>query len=180
MTGKGEAADRTRGVFFGFRASIAYMGGREMKTWICTAVGLIGAWIAALFGGWDTGLITLVIFMVIDYVSGLIVAGVFHKSKKTKSGTLESRAGWKGLARKCMTLLFVLIAYRLDLMIGTDYVRDAVIIGFVTNETISIIENAGLMGIPLPGMIQKAIDVLVKKAGEVPILNSSDGGDESG
>ena len=101
--------------------------------------------------------------MAIDYVSGLIVAGVFHTSNKTNSGSLESRAGWKGLCRKCMTLLFVLVAYRLDLVIGTNYIRDAVIIAFIANETISLVENAGLMGIPLPAVIIKAIDVLQKK-----------------
>ena len=138
-----------------------------MKEIICTIIGIVGSGIAAIFGGWDTGLITLVLFMAIDYISGLIVAGVFHKSKKTETGTLESRAGWKGLVRKCMTLLFVLIAYRLDLMIGTSYIRDAVIIGFVANELISIVENAGLMGLPLPSVIQKAVDVLVKKAENV-------------
>ena len=52
-----------------------------------------------------------------------------------------------------MTLLFVLVAYRLDLAIGVDYIRDAVIIGFIANELISIVENAGLMGIPLPAVI---------------------------
>lgn len=86
-----------------------------MKEGICTAVGVVGGFIASMFGGWDAAMITLVMFMCIDYVSGLIVAGVFHNSKKTESGTLESRAGWKGLCRKGMTLLFVLIAYRLDL-----------------------------------------------------------------
>lgn len=65
-----------------------------------------------------------------------------------------------------MTLLFVLIAYRLDLVIGTNYIRDAVIIGFVANELISIVENAGLMGLPLPQIITKAIDVLTKKSEE--------------
>ena len=62
-----------------------------------------------------------------------------------------------------MTLLFVLVAYRLDLIIGTNYIRDAVIIAFIANETISLVENAGLMGIPLPAVIIKAIDVLQKK-----------------
>lgn len=62
-----------------------------------------------------------------------------------------------------MTLLFVLIAYRLDLVIGSNYIRDAVIIGFIANETISIVENAGLMGIPLPAVISKAIDILTQK-----------------
>lgn len=93
----------------------------NIKEGICTGIGVIGSIIASAFGGWDTGLVTLLIFMGIDYFSGLVVAGVFHKSNKTESGALESKAGWKGLCRKCMTLLFVLIAYRLDLAIGVDW-----------------------------------------------------------
>lgn len=127
-------------------------------------IGVIGSIVASWFGGWDTGLATLVVFMGIDYISGIIVAGVFHRSQKTKNGALESGIGWKGLCRKGMTLLFVLIAYRLDLALGTTYIRDAVVIGFIANELISITENAGLMGIPLPGIIIKAIEVLGKKA----------------
>jgi len=135
----------------------------NIKEGICTGIGVIGSIIASAFGGWDTGLATLLIFMIIDYFSGLVVAGIFHKSNKTKSGALESKAGWKGLCRKCMTLLFVLIAYRLDLAIGVNYIRDAVVIGFMTNELISIVENAGLMGLPLPDVINKAIDVLTEQ-----------------
>lgn len=137
-----------------------------MKNAICTTAGAIGGVIASLFGGWDAGLATLVMFMAIDYVSGLVVAGVFHNSKKTTSGALESKAGWKGLCRKGMSLLFVLIAYRLDLAIGSNYIRDAVIIGFIVNETISIVENAGLMGVALPKVINKAIDILTSKSEE--------------
>lgn len=137
-----------------------------MKEGLCTGIGVVGGFIASLFGGWNAALITLLMFMVIDYISGLIVAGVFHNSNKTETGTLESKAGWKGLCRKCMTLLFVLIAYRLDLALGVAYIRDAVIIGFMANELISIVENAGLMGLPLPAVITKAIDVLTKKATE--------------
>ena len=127
-------------------------------------IGLIGGAFTTLFGGWTAGMTTLVLFMAIDYVSGLIVAEVFQKSTKSESGALESKAGWKGLARKCMTLLFVLIAHRLDLLLSTTYIRDAVIIGFCANELVSIVENAGLMGLPLPAIITKAIDVLRRKA----------------
>ena len=81
-----------------------------MKAGILTAVGAAGSIIASLFGGWDTALVTLIIFMGVDYLTGLIVAGVFHNSEKTASGTLESRAGWKGLCRKGATLLVVLVA----------------------------------------------------------------------
>lgn len=137
-----------------------------MKNAICTTAGAIGGVIASLFGGWDAGLATLVMFMAIDYVSGLVVAGVFHNSKKNNVRALESKAGWKGLCRKGMSLLFVLIAYRLDLAIGSNYIRDAVIIGFIVNETISIVENAGLMGVPLPKVINKAIDILTSKSEE--------------
>ena len=136
-----------------------------MKDIICTVIGMIGGFFAYLFGGWDAALITLIIAMVIDFVSGLVVAGVFHKSKKTDSGALESKAGWKGLCRKVMTLLMVLIAYRLDLAIGVDYIKNTVIIGFIANEVISIVENAGLMGLQYPDVINKAIDILTKKSG---------------
>ena len=135
-----------------------------MKEWICTAVGVVGAGLASVFGGWDSALSTLIIFMAIDYVTGLVVAGVFHNSRKTDTGALESRAGFKGLCRKGMTLVFVLIGYRMDLMINTNYIRDAIIIGFTANEAISIVENAGLMGLPLPAIVTKAVDILTKKA----------------
>ena len=135
-----------------------------MKNGLCTIVGTVGGFIASLFGGWDTALATLLIFMAVDYVTGLIVAGVFHKSQKTENGALESRAGWKGLCRKGTSLLVVLVAYRLDLVIGSNFVKDATIIAFIANETISIIENAGLMGAPIPAVVVKAIDVLKQKA----------------
>ncbi|SET52591.1 toxin secretion/phage lysis holin [Lacrimispora sphenoides] len=135
-----------------------------MKNTLCTVLGVVGSFIASLFGGWDTGIGTLILFMAIDFLSGLAVAGVFHKSIKTESGTLESKAGFKGLCRKCMTLLFVLVAHRLDLSLGTPYIRDTVIIGFMANELISIVENAGLMGLPLPAALFKAIDILNKKS----------------
>lgn len=134
-----------------------------MKDMICAGIGAVGGWISWLLGGWDTAVVTLVLFMAIDYISGLAVAGVFHASRKTDSGALESRAGWKGLCKKAMTLLFVLVAHRLDMVIGTTYIRDAVVIAFVANELISIVENAGLMGVPMPAAIENAIDILQKK-----------------
>ena len=134
-----------------------------MKNMLCTVIGLAGSWLASLFGGWDAALSTLLIFMATDYVTGLIVAGVFHRSQKTDTGKLESRAGWKGLCRKGVSLLIVLVAYRLDIVIGSAYIRDAVIIAFIANETISIIENAGLMGIPIPAVITRAIEILKSK-----------------
>ncbi|MBK5898679.1 phage holin family protein [Catonella massiliensis] len=133
---------------------------------IKAVIGILGASIASLFGGWDTAMVTLLIFMAIDYISGLIVAAVFKKSPKTETGALESRAGFKGLFRKGMTLLIVLIACRMDLVMHTNFIRDAVVIAYIVNESISIIENAGLMGIPVPKAIIKAIDILKRKEDE--------------
>ena len=139
-----------------------------MKATILSILGAIGSFIAGCFGGWDASIITLLIFMAVDYISGLIVAGIFHKSKKTESGTLESRAGWKGLIKKGMTLVIVICANRLDIQLGTTYIRDAVCIAFISNELLSLIENAGLMGVPIPSIITKAIDILNNKANKIP------------
>lgn len=134
-----------------------------MKNAICGILGIIGGAIASAFGGWSAGLTTLLIFMAIDYLSGLVVAGVFHRSPKSEGGALESRAGWKGLVRKGMTLLIVLIGCRLDIMLGIMYIRDALIIAFIINELLSIIENAGLMGIHIPDALKNAIELLRQK-----------------
>ena len=133
------------------------------KIGFLSIIGAIGAFISSLFGGWDAALTTLVIFMAIDYISGLIVAGVFKRSLKSENGGLESKAGWKGLCRKGMILLIVLIAVRLDMAMGTAFLKDGVVIAYIVNETISIIENAGLMGLPIPSVIRKAIDALQAK-----------------
>ena len=137
-----------------------------MKDYVCFTIGAIGSMIASLFGGWDAALQTLIICMAVDYITGLIVAGVFHASPKTKTGTLESRAGWKGLCRKGMSLLIVLVACRLDAVMGSSFVRDAVVIGFIANETLSIIENAGLMGVPIPKVLARAVDILKQRSEE--------------
>lgn len=134
-----------------------------MKHIICTATGAVGAAVAWLFGGWTMALTTLLIFMGIDYITGVIVAGVFHRSGKSASGSLSSIAGIKGLAKKGMILLFVLIAYRLDVQLGTTYIKDAVCIAFMANELLSIVENAGLMGVPIPAVIVRAVEVLKGK-----------------
>jgi toxin secretion/phage lysis holin len=133
------------------------------KDGVLAVVGAAGGGLAYLFGGWDSSMITLVIFMGVDYVTGLAVAGIFKRSGKTESGALNSAVGLTGLLKKGMGLAIVLVAARLDLVIGTDIVRDGVVIAFIANETISIIENAGLMGVPIPAVITRAIEVLQNK-----------------
>lgn len=135
-----------------------------MKETICTIVGLIGGFIAAIFGGWDSALVTLVIFMGIDFFTGVVTAAM-KKSKHTESGGLSSKAGWFGLAKKVCTLLLIAVAVRMDIMLGTTYIRDAVCISFCLNELLSIVENTSLMGIPYPPVLKNAIDILQKKTG---------------
>lgn len=136
-----------------------------MKYKIFTALALAGSALAELFGGWDMALETLLILMAADWITGgILLPAVFGKSPKSPNGALESRAGWKGLCRKGMTLFYILIAARLDRLLGMDYIRNAVCIGFIANELLSIVENAGLMGVPLPAMIRKVIDILKENA----------------
>ena len=137
-----------------------------MKENICTVIGVFGGFIAALLGGWDSAMITLVIFMGIDFTTGLITA-TMGKSKHSKTGKLSSKAGWVGLAKKFCILLMVVVAVRMDILIGTTYIRDATCIGFCVNELLSIIENTSLMGIPYPPAIKKAIEVLQKRAAHI-------------
>ena len=136
-----------------------------MKYKIFTALALAGSVLAELFGGWDMALETLLILMAADWITGgILLPAVFGKSPKSPNGALESRAGWKGLCRKGMTLFYILITARLDRLLGMDYIRNAVCIGFIANELLSIVENAGLMGVPLPAMIRKVIDILKENA----------------
>jgi len=126
------------------------------------AAGTMGTIAAELLGGWDAPAQTLVLFMAVDYISGVIVAGVFHNSGKSKDGMLDSRAGFKGLFKKGIILCMVLIAHRLDITFGTNMVRNTVIIGYICNEGLSIVENAGLMGVPVPKVLLDSIEVLRK------------------
>lgn len=134
-----------------------------MKQMICTVLGLAGSMLAAAFGGWDTALIALVICMGVDYVSGSIVALVFHNSRKSESGAYNSTYGLKGLCKKGLMLLFVIVAVQVDRLMGSEYVRDAVCIGFCTNEVLSIVENLGLAGVPMPQAVVKALEQLQSK-----------------
>lgn len=136
-----------------------------MKELICLIVGVCGSTVATLFGGWSEGMTVLLIFMVVDYISGLMVAGVFKKSTKTDSGALESRAGFKGLLRKAMMIAIVIVFNGIDILTpgNLHIARDGAVIALCCNELISLIENAGLMGIKLPKFITNTIDVFVKK-----------------
>lgn len=133
------------------------------KSFFLIGLGAIGSVISELFGGWTSAMTTLVIFMLIDYITGILVAAVFKKSNKTEDGCLESKAGWKGLIRKFSTLLIVLISIRLDIIFNTTIISNCVVFTFLSNELLSLLENVGLMGIPLPSVLTEVISVLNKK-----------------
>lgn len=137
-----------------------------IKGMVMVTAGTVGSWFASLFGGWSEDLTTLLIFMGVDFVMGLLIAAIWNKSEKSESGALNSVSAWKGLCRKGVSLLVVLIAYRLDVTLGVNYIKTAVIIAFIANESISIVENLGIMGVPMPAIVSKAIDILKSKAEE--------------
>lgn len=133
-----------------------------MKEKFCTLLGILGGAAAWAFGGWDAALLALLICMAVDYISGSLVALVFRNSPKSETGAYNSAYGLKGLCKKCLMLLFVLVAVQMDRLLGSAYVRDAVCIGFCSNEVLSIVENLGLAGIPLPSAVVKALEQLQK------------------
>lgn len=134
------------------------------KDIVSTIGGAVGGLVAVAFGGWSDGLLAFMVMMAIDYITGLMVAGIFKASPKTASGGLESRAGLKGLMRKIGMILFVVGAHYADIALGTAYFMNATIIGFIANELISILENACLMEIPMPESLKKAIDIMTAKS----------------
>lgn len=127
------------------------------------ASGIVGSFISFLVGSWTGLTMTLLLFMIIDYITGFIVGAYFNNSPKTENGGLSSKVGFKGLCKKMFILIFLFIGYRLDLTIGVNYIKDAICYAFIVNELISIIENGHYMGIDPPPIISKAIDIIQSK-----------------
>lgn len=128
----------------------------RVKLYLSIAIGFF----STLFGGFDIGFVTLLLLMLIDYISGVILAGVFKRSPKTQNGGLNSNVGFIGITKKVIILLIVVIAVMLDKFLETSFIRNCVIAFYCMNELLSIIENAGEMGIPIPNVITKAVDIL--------------------
>jgi len=133
------------------------------KTIFDFIIGAGGSAILFLFGGIDMHMYALFYAMVFDFILGIVGAMIFHSSNKTNTGRLSSDACIKGLIKKCAVFFAVALCYRIDCMLQIDYLRNAAIIGFVMSETISIIENLGLMGVPIPKSLKNVIEVLNKK-----------------
>ncbi|HHT7240552.1 MULTISPECIES: holin family protein [Bacillus] len=119
------------------------------KSFIATLGGFCGYF----WGGWDAVLQILVIMVAIDYITGMIAAGY--------NGELKSKVGFKGIAKKVVLFLLVGVAAQLDNVIGSNSaIREATIFFFMGNELLSILENAGRIGIMLPSALTNAVEIL--------------------
>jgi toxin secretion/phage lysis holin len=130
-----------------------------MDNLIKTALAAGGSVVSYLFGGWSYLLTILLTFVVIDYITGIAAAG--------KEGKLSSDAGTWGIAKKVLIFVMVTIAHLVDQIIGNaNLLRDAAIFFYMSNELISILENIGRLGVPIPPAIRKAIELLKEKEGK--------------
>ena len=137
-----------------------------MKEFVLVALSALGSGVAAMLGGWDGALQVLVGFMAADYITGLVVAGGFGKSSKSETGALDSRAGFRGLARKGGILLLVYLGVLLDRATGETVIRTAICLFFIANEGLSILENLGLMGVPYPAVLKNTLEALKEQGDE--------------
>lgn len=118
-----------------------------------SAAAISGAVTGYLFGGLTTLISILMAFIVIDYVSGVLAAAYL--------GKLSSGVGFHGIAKKVMIIIVVAAAHLADQAMGTEHIaRDAVIFFYLANELLSIIENAGKTGLPVPDQITKLVEIL--------------------
>lgn len=140
----------------------------KVAKWACAVAGAI----VGVFGEWSALLTTLAICMVLDYISGLIVAAL-GRSKKTPGGGIDSKVGFAGLAKKALIMLIVLLATVLDKTLGTSGMifQTATTCYYIGNEGVSIIENAGVIGVPVPAALKRAMEQLRDK-------NDNSGGDD--
>jgi toxin secretion/phage lysis holin len=119
-------------------------------------VGIGGTAITFLFGGWSPLLQVLVIFIAADYLLGVMVAASF--------GELNSKIGFKGIAKKVIIFALVAVAYSIDTILGDgSLIRDAVIFFYLANELLSILETVGKTNLPVPDVLKRAVETLNNK-----------------
>ena len=144
-----------------------YRGGKTMNhmvDWLKVAAAALGGAAAYLFGPWDAMILALVCVVAIDYITGVIKALILKK--------LDSNVGFRGLLKKVFIFALVALATVIDRMIpaANQAIRAAVIAFYVANEGISILENAGEIGLPMPGALRTAL----KKLSETGEKNETD------
>ena len=141
---------------------------KEFWNMIQAVFTMVGGWLGYFLGGCDGLLFALVVFVVMDYVTGVMCAAADRK--------LSSEVGFKGICRKVLIFMMVGIANVLDvLIIGNGSVlRTAVIFFYLSNEGLSLLENAGHLGLPIPEKLKAVLEQLHRQSEE----NDNDGNDE--
>jgi toxin secretion/phage lysis holin len=116
-------------------------------------ISLVGSFVSFLIGSIDSLVIILLCFVIADYVTGLIASAI--------EGRLSSQVGFRGIVRKLLIFVLVAVSHLLEIAIGWNnhFIRDAIIFFYITNEFISIVENAGRAGVPIPSFLRKAIEL---------------------
>ena len=127
-----------------------------MEKYFNVIVAILATFFTYLFGSWDLALQVLIVFMVLDYLTGVLHAYLI--------GQLSSEVGFKGLVKKCMILVVLIIGVMLDRILGTGtwVFRTLVCYFYIANEGISLLENVGNIGIPIPNKIKNALEQLNK------------------
>lgn len=118
----------------------------------------IGALVSYFYGGWSLLLQVLLALVVIDYITGIIASGVESK--------LSSSIGLKGITKKVFIFVMVAVAHLVDAALGNSgsILMDATIFFYIANELLSIVENAGRVGLPVPGILKQAVEILKGKS----------------
>lgn len=123
-----------------------------------SSIAASGGVAAFLFGGWPLLLQVLLIMTVADFITGIIAGGV--------EGKLKSKVGLVGIARKVFIFVIVSLAHQADTVLGDQHMlRDATVFFYMANEMLSIVENGGRIGVPIPKVIRQTIEVLKGKGG---------------
>lgn len=144
----------------------------KIKNFVELIISAFGTMIINIIGKPTDELMILLLLMIIDLITGTVVSAIWHKSSKTKSGKLSSRVMFKGIAKKLLTLVVVVIAYQLDILLNIDMIRYIVIITLIIEEILSIIETITLTGFKVPTIISKSLDILERRISD-DISNSN-------
>ena len=134
----------------------------SLKNTIAGLLGITGGGICAIFGGWDSGVLALFVVMLCDFVAGLIAVCAFGGNRKAETSATKWEAINKDFFRKMTILSFVLVGHVLDLYLGTSFLRDSIVIGFLCLELVSFADNATIIGVPTPSVFRDIMDALHK------------------
>ena len=132
----------------------------KVKQVFSLVIGALTTGLLKVIGEPTQDLKILLLLMVLDLIVGFTVSAVWHKSSKTKSGKVSSKVMFKGIVKKILTLVLVVVAYQIDILLGYNVIKHVAIIAFIVQEIISIIENIAITGIKAPDIITKALDIL--------------------